>query len=332
MYIPYRKRVRTANSNEYVTNMIEILEEQYCVVGELANPLNIFRVLRTKAVLLNWVENTGLNKRMKMKLIFHKVLGAKIIWVFHNKYPHDATPNKVSTKNMNWLAKHSNTIMLHSKSSRRYIPNFVLNGKKAAYVPHVLYNLHDHNTNMEMLKAKYGIKAEDFVYTIFGRIRPYKNIETGIEAFQKIKAENAKLLIAGAPTDSKYARRIKELCNEDSNIILDLHYLSDAILDALIDLSDVILLTHKDISSMNSGVMIQSFSRGKTVIAPDICMARDLVKYNFFYMYRESLDKTLMKAYENGKDINAHMGEMAREYMYKNNNREIVKKYIYNIL
>lgn len=332
VYIPYCKGGRTVNSNEYISNMIGILEEEYHVEGELSAPLNISRLLSTKAVFLNWVEGAELNKRMRIKLIFYKLFGAKVIWVFHNKYPHDAAVNKVSTGNMNWLAQHSDTIILHSKSSRAYIPNLLRNGKKAVYVPHIVYNVQKKKTDTEILKENYGIGEDDFVFTIFGRIRPYKNIEKGIEVFQNIGVPDVKLLIAGAPADAKYARQIKSLCRENPNIILDLHYLSDAKLDAVIDLSDVILLTHKSVSSMNSGVMIQAFSRGKTVIAPDICMARDLVQYDFFYMYQESLDQVIMKAYNNGKDMNEHMGKMAQKYVFKNNNREVVKKCIRNIL
>lgn len=332
VYIPYRKGVRTANSNEYIFNMIGILEEEYHVAGELSGPPNVFGALKTKAVFLNWVEDVGLNEWMKIKLIFYKIFGSKIIWVFHNKYPHDAAINKVSTSNMNWLARHSNIIMLHSKSSRAYIPDFARNGKKAVYVPHILYNVQKKKTDTKALKEKYGIGEDDFVFTIFGRIRPYKNIENGIEVFKNMRMQNAKLLIAGTPTDIKYARQIKNLCKENNNIILDLRYLSDSKLDTIIDLSDVILLTHKSTSSMNSGVMIQAFSRGKTVIAPDICMARDLVKYDFFYMYRKSLGKAMMRSYKNGKDINKHMGKMAQEYIFKNNNKEVVKKCIQDML
>lgn len=332
VYIPYRKGVRTANSNEYLPKMIEILEEKYDVTGELASPLNFLTMLKTKAVFLNYVEETGLSLGMKAQILMHKVFGAEIIWAFQNKYPHDAIQNKVSTGNMNWLSRYSDKIMLHSRSSRKYIPNALRNGKKAVYVPHILYDSHGVSTGMEILKTKYGIQEEDFVFTIFGVVRPYKKIENGIEAFRKIKAKNAKLLIAGAPVDVRYARKIKAMCKNEQNIILDMNYLSDMKLDIIIDISDVILLPYKNKSSANSGVMIHSFSRGKTVIAPDICMAIDFAPYHFFYMYRNSLEEVMQRAYENGKDYNRHMGLRAKKYIERNNNREVVKRHIYDML
>ncbi len=312
--------------------MIEILDEEYHVEGKLATPININLMLRTKAVFLNWVETSGLNRSRKLQILLYKLFGARIIWVFHNKYPHDTILNKVSTRNINWLARHSNIIMLHSKSSSKYIPDAARNRKKAVYVPHILYGGGKGKPCPFDMREKYKISDEDFVFTIFGTIRPYKKIERGIEAFQKLQMNHAKLIIAGSPEDAEYVKDIERLCEGSKNIILDMHYLSAVKLDGIIDISDVVLLPYQNKSSMNSGVMIQAFSRGKTVIIPNICMARDLAQYHFFYMYQKHLDQVMLKAYENGKDINRHMGEQAKEYIYEHNNKEVVKKYVYRML
>lgn len=329
VYVPYP--VKGAKINEYISNMVRILQDKYSVIGDLAELTDILQMLRTKAVFLNWIE-TGLNRKMKIQLKLYKLLGAKVIWVFHNKYPHDTTQSNEIVGNMEWLARNCSVILIHSKSSRKYIPNAALNIKKAVYLPHILYNSQNDNMDLECVRTKYGILKEDFVFTIFGNIKPYKNIEQGIAAFQKLHLKNAKLLMAGPPADGNYARKIKDLCREDPNIVLDLQYLPNPILDSIIDISDVIVMPYKDGSSMNSGVMIQAFSKGKTVIVPDICMAKDLASNRFFYLYRRSLEKVMLKAYENGKEVNAQMGKMARDYMYKNNNREIVGNRINKIL
>lgn len=333
VYIPYYGNgVRTNNTNEYTFNMVKILKNKYSVTGSLAKPTELLKMLRTKAVFLNWVEATGLSRKMKIQLMLHKLFGAKLIWVFHDKYPHDVDKNSKMTRNMNWLAQYSSAIMLHSKNSRKYVPGSAQNKKKAVFVPHILYESHNETVSTDIIREKYQITEDNFVFTMFGIIRPYKNFERGIEAFQKLNLDNAKLLIVGSPFDLEYAKKIEHLCKEDENIILDMHYISDARLDAIIDISDVILVPYKNESSMNSGVMIQAFSRGTTVIVPDICMARDMAAYKFFYMYRESLDKVMLKAYKNGKVFNRSMGKKAKEYMYQNNNSDIVEMKIDTIL
>ncbi len=334
VYLPYP--VRGNKINAYLTNMVGILQDKYLVTGSLAEPADFLQMLQTKAVFLNWFENLDpLSSRIKLQLMLYKLSGARIIWVFHNKYPHDTNPHKrnAQIRNMQWLAGHSSRILLHSKSSRKYIPNHSRNSKKAYYIPHILYERRNEAADPDTIRKQYHITEDDFVFTIFGVVSPYKNIESGIEAFQKLHLKNAKLLIAGAPSDNAYAEKIKKKCQGNPDILLDLHYIPDTVLDNLITASDVIVMPYHEGSSMNSGVMIQSFSIGKPVITPDICMARDMASEKFMYRYRHSsLEKVMLKAYRNGKQLNRQMGERARAYVCKRNNRELVKKQLYKML
>ena len=43
-------------TNDYVINMIRILEKRYMVTGELAEMIDIPIMIKTKAVILNWVK------------------------------------------------------------------------------------------------------------------------------------------------------------------------------------------------------------------------------------------------------------------------------------
>lgn len=329
VYLPYV--VNTDKVNEYIINMIGILQEKYSVTANLAEPLDILQMLQTRAVFLNWTEQ-HLDHKMKLRLMLYKFWGAHIIWVFHNRYPHGMIQSDTISGNMKWLAGHSNKILLHSRSSTKYIPNRKRNSRKAVYVPHVLYAPQNVNADLETTRSHYGLSGDHFVFAIFGAISPYKNIEAAIAAFQKLCLNDARLLIAGNPTDRRYAEKIIRLCNNNKNIILDLKYISKVMLDNIIDISDVIVMPYENGSSINSGVMIQSFSKGKTVITPDICMARDLASEGFMYLYKCSLEKVMLKAYKNGKLGNKQMGERAKEYMYKNNSRDVVKKHLYHIL
>lgn len=316
--------------NEYTTNMVNILKKKYDVIQDLAEPVDVFQMLRTKAVFLNWVESS-LTLKMKVQLLQYKILGAKIVWVFHNRQPHETTDVAGVSANMVWLADHSNIILLHSKSSKKYIPNLKRNKRKAHYLPHVLYEGKCNKKKLDEVRDTYTIGKDEFVFTIFGLIRPYKNIEGAIEAFKSLDLPYAKLLIAGKPLSSEYAKSVEKLCG-DINIVLDMRYIPNDLLDDIIELSDVIVLPYKESSSMNSGVMIQAFSRGKTVVVPDICMARDMRTEVPFYIYKKNLAKAMKKAYENGKETNKAMGEAARSYVMVHNNPRIVEETLCEIL
>ena len=128
VYIPYP--VKGNRINEYTSNMVKLLKKDYSVLGNLAEPTDIFQMLQTKAVFLNWMEN-GLDKKLKLQLLLHKIFGAKIVWVFHNKQPHEVNEADITQKNVQWLAEISSIIMLHSKCSKKYIPHPKRNGRKA---------------------------------------------------------------------------------------------------------------------------------------------------------------------------------------------------------
>ncbi|MCM1235832.1 MAG: glycosyltransferase [Ruminococcus flavefaciens] len=329
VYIPYM--VKSDRINEYVSNMIKILEEKYQVKGGLAYAANLLQMLRTKAVFLNWVEDE-LDSKMKLQLLLHKMFGVKIIWVFHNKYPHDKEYSDRIVKNMEWLADYSSIIMLLSRNSRRFIPHIKRNARKACYIPHILYDTNNDMKVSNPVRKNYGIGEEDFLFTIFGSVKPYKNIEKAIEVFQNLNLNHAKMLIVGKAADNKYAKKIKGLCMGNEDIILDLQFISSKYLEQIIEASDVIVMPYKDISSMNSGVMIHTFSLGRTVIAPDICMARDFMSERFLYVYKNSLEKAMKKAYTNGRTINHDMGRRAKTYMEQHNNEEFVKQCIYDMI
>lgn len=329
IYIPYP--IRGNKINESQLKIVEILKKKYSVSGNLIIPTNIYEILHIKAIFLNWAEEY-LDNSMKYQLLLYQLFGVKIIWVFHNKLPHDVKASHKIVNNMKWLADKSNIICLFSKNSQFYIPNKKKNQKKSFYIPHIIYQSHINKIDLNSIRKKYGILESDFVFTIFGLIRPYKNIEGGIEAFIKLNLPNSKLIIAGNPVNSQYAKKIKKMGIENKNIIFDLQYLSNLLLDGIIAVSDVIVLPYHNTSSMNSGVMIQAFSNGKTVIAPDICMTRDFKKEKFLYSYRYSLEKVMKTAYKNGKAINEKMGKQAQDYVKKNHSEEIVSHKLFSML
>lgn len=328
-YIPYP--LRENKPNEFLIEVVNILRKRYRVEGELSSWLDIRKMLKTKAIFLNWIEDS-LDKRMKATLLLSQLFGVKIIWTFHNKMPHDTKSKDKATSNMKWLANHCDVIWLLSKSSRRYIPNRERNQNKSIYIPHIMYRSHIEDINLEEIRRKYGIKMKDFVFTIFGQIRPYKNIEKGIKAFKSLGLPNAKLMIVGSPTDVAYAKKIRQLSANNEDIILDMQFISNTLLDGIIGISDVIVIPYENESSMNSGVMIHAFSNGKTVISPNICMARDFSKEHFLYRYNHSLEKVMKKAYANGKEINKKMGEMAEAHMKEKHNEKVVSEALYSML
>lgn len=329
IYLPFP--VKGNRINEYTQNMVNILRQKYSIVANLAEPTNVMQMLRTKAVFLNWVED-DLDSKTKIQIWLHRLFGAKVVWVFHNKYPHDSENNAKIAEDMKWLADQSSIILLHAKSSKKFIPNYSKNYRKAVYVPHILYDNIGDTENLSEIQEKYGVEKTDFVFLIFGSIRPYKNIEMAIAAFNSMKCSDAKLVIAGMPKSQEYANKLIEKAKLNPNIVLDFRFIPEKRLVSLIKMADIVVIPYKDGSSLNSGVMIQAFSLGRTVIAPDMCMTRDFMKQGFLYAYKNNLEKAMRNAMGNSKITNDEMGRRAQQYMEKYHNSQTVGRILINYL
>lgn len=86
----------------------------------------------------------------------------------------------------------------------------------------VLYNgidVDNFNINLDE-REKYGLKKSDIIFLYTGRIVKHKGIRELIEAFNKIKKDNYKLLIVGSigygkNTTSKYLKELKKVSNKN---------------------------------------------------------------------------------------------------------------------
>ena len=98
-----------------------------------------------------------------------------------------------------------------------------------------------------------------------GRIEPYKGIDLLIDAFERLKSRDVKLLIAGSgDIESGLAERIKK----NQRIELVNRYIDDAEMQSFIERADFFVLPYKRASQ--SGVIPMCFAGGKTVIATNV--------------------------------------------------------------
>lgn len=316
--------------NRIIRNMVSILQENYEIVGQMSPSMNPIAMMKTKAIILNWSEQ-NITEEQKKQILRYKEYGTKIIWFFHNRVAHESQNVEKESANMIWLADNSDYIAVLSKTSKKYVPGKKTNLDKVRYVPHITYNSQKSERIMQVLKRKYNIKEDDFVYCIYGGIRPYKNIETAINCFNHICNNKMKLIIAGKPLTKEYGSEIKKIADSNINILTELRNLSEIELDSIIGISDVILLAHTGLSCMNSGVLIKAFCEGKTVVTPEICMVKDIpMQEDFFYRYNQEnvlmLEKQMIKAYSDGKIIVKEKGDKAKRYIYTWNGEDKVRE------
>lgn len=316
-------------NNLFISNMFDMLSEKYDIVGieQVSNDIN--KVKKVRAVILNWIENS-LNDSTKRNLILYKMMGVKVCWVFHNRMPHDCS-KKSEIKNIEWLADFCNYIIVLSEASRDYLPHARRNGRKCVYMPHINY-IDKYPVCKRNIRKEQKIGQKDFVFSFIGALRPYKNIEVVIQAFKELALPKTRLLIAGSEGKKNYVSKLRVLCGEEKNIILDAGFISNGEMEAYLRASDILTLPYNKASSMNSGAMIMAFSYGRTVIVPEIAMAKDIKEEDFLFVYDyadeaeniRQMKEKMFEAYQMGQEGIRSMGEKARLYVAKNNNGEKV--------
>ena len=98
---------------------------------------------------------------------------------------------------------------------------------------------------------------------LFGLLRPYKGIESLIEA---AAGSGVPLLVAGKPVDDAYAARLRGLVDREDDVRLADRHHSDDELVRLIRERDLVVLPYEHM--YNSGALLYALSVGRPVLAP----------------------------------------------------------------
>lgn len=335
---------RHNTNNEYTKKIYSILNSEYEVKSFewfLTHPFS----KNIKAIYLNWFENTIGNDRLfiqkfqyAIKLLvlwFAHIRKIRICYVIHNKTPHSISETsliyrKASKKFIQKALNLSDRIIELCVSTEKYLSEeFSVKdlSVKIRLVPHGNYTKYTCDRN-ELLK-KYGLGKEDFVLAYVGKMDKYKNIDLIIKAFYKADIQGF-LLIVGK-IEPEYEKEIKKTIT-DNRVITDFSYVSDENMSGIMQIADAIVLPY-DKTSINSGIMINSFSNGTTVIGTNIEMLQDyegdLVYGYTYYNKKDHINKIareIKKAETDGKIILDNKGKQLEECVNRNNNWTLVRK------
>ncbi len=100
----------------------------------------------------------------------------------------------------------------------------------------------------------------------FGLIRPYKGVEDLIAAFADLDADGVTLQVSGRPLNPETAAELVRLAGPDSRVGLDLRFLEEYELVALVSSAELVVLPYREM--YNSGSLLAALSLGKPVLVP----------------------------------------------------------------
>ncbi len=315
-----------------------MLELKYSVIDYWSLKEGWYSLGAIRTIYLNWIEKR-LDRTDRALLRKAKLLNINVVWVFHNKIPHDVSNILEMENNICFLIRNSTHIIIHSRNSIEILKGYEknLNINKVCYIPHPNY-IGDYG-------AYRGIKkmpdfGESFVFAFLGQIRPYKNIEVLLAAFKMLKDKyDCSLMLAGMAPSQEYLDRLTQLVKGQNGIYFFNKYVDDMEMERYLDVADIIVTPYALRSSMNSGTMIMAYSCGKTTITPSICMAEDFPD-DLIYKYRyatetehvNQLALQMEQALLNGKEENARRGRQLQEIVKNEYSKEKVERRLLSII
>lgn len=282
-----------SDSNKYIEliqksiHLLDIEINSFDVVFKDRKLLN-----ETEYFIFNWYESLYTTSLIKqtvrlikkyLKLLILVFKGKKIIWVLHNKIPHDSKNTFYPTLLMKYLSKKSYKIIIHSHESKdviRQLNNSDKVAEKIVYIPHPNY-INAYEDGEELKKFD-----DDKLNLLFiGAIKPYKNVDLIIKAVNELSLPNIRLILAGKIENKEYEEYINSLINNNNNIITDFRFIRDNEIQGIIKSADILILPYDIKSSLNSGTILLAFSNKRTVLSPSIGTLKDFKNQEDFFAY-----------------------------------------------
>lgn len=256
-------------ANAYTLRMQEILSA-FGRLEKLRTKSRALQLLKGKPqpldlVVVNWEENALVSDKTRrvsmraagklfLKALAMRLVAHRIAFVRHNHYPHATRPQ--STAFARWLID-----LYESLFDVVFVHSGAELGTRAGharrhYLPHPLYRKLPGVTPQpagESLPARY--------FVAFGRIAPYKNLETLMTSFP----ENETLVVCGEVGNAEYARRLAGI--DRPNLVIRPGYVSEEAAQALVMGAQAVVITHTGTSNIVSGTFFYALSLHRHVFA-----------------------------------------------------------------
>lgn len=313
-------------AKELYNEGIEVIFPNELSKGAFLFPIsrNVFQ-LKTKLIHMHWVEGYSgfssknkLSSRLKLLIFIIDIysvkylLKAKIVWTIHNLYSHECNYRKIEKLGRKIFSKKVDAIICHCKYAKKeFIKEFGALENKIHLIKHGNFNCYENQISKEKAREDLNFESKDFIYLIFGSIRPYKGTINLIESFKKLrKNRNVKLLIVGKPINNQIKRDILNRIKNSPNIKFIFKFITEDQIQVYFKASDIIVYPFKKI--LTSGGIFLAMSFGKPIIAPRLGCIPETIDEKGAFLYNpkkmDGLLNALEKAIEN-RDKLKKMGE-----------------------
>lgn len=203
-----------------------------------------------------------------------RAAGGHLVWTVHNVLPHDTRFPDVDVELRRGVVARADIVHVLSKGTvAAAAPLYAIPPEKVVHLPHPAYlGVYPDDTSGADARRAYGLGADDIVFGLVGRLRPYKGFDDLLDAFESVvaappDARRRRLLIAGQPADDPAIDALLARARAHPDVVVDARPIPAEELSIPLRASDVIVLPYR--SSLNSGALLLALSFGRPVIAAE---------------------------------------------------------------
>jgi glycosyltransferase involved in cell wall biosynthesis len=290
---------------------------------------------KCKILHFHWLhEHTGFNRKNLLKFwvklilflidfyLIRYLLKMKTIWTIHNLYSHESYHPFSERIIKMYFARKVDMIITHCNTAMRIVKQeYNISKSKMAVIPHGHYlNNYENLIAKKEARKKLNLRDTDLIFLCFGRIRPYKEVDELVSAFNQFRGvDDIKLLIVGRPLNNRIKYNLLKLSKENKNIICILKFILDKHIQIYMNASDVVVIPYREILTSGAAILAMSFE--KPIIAPYLGCIIDILDGNGAFLYDSKKLNGLFHA------LNRAIKEKSKLFEMGKNNLKLVKKY-----
>lgn len=311
---PYQKALADSLSKEGVEVSFGTISRLFSVLSSVKNHWkpNILHIHWPHPFLLASSGGKTILKSFSFigELLILKLFGIKVVWTVHNITNLEGKCKYIELFFCKLIARLCGKLIVHCPSAKNEVMNAygMSEDSRVVVIPHGSYiHSYENVISREQARKQLQLHIEDVVFLCFGLIRSYRGVSELVEAFKKLDAPRAKLLIAGKPYNAEIATDILERCHKNETIKTVFKFIPYDKVQIYVNVADVVVYTCNPSffspSQMPGGVIL-AMSFGKPVIAPALGCIPDVLDSEGSFLYDPSEKDGLLKAMQQALDTN----------------------------
>jgi glycosyltransferase involved in cell wall biosynthesis len=324
--------VSKVHPNPYVQLLYEGLStSQHSLAVSIESNFSLSWVLRHRGRVdllhLHWLEllydDPHLSLRMTRALSVlagvaaARLSGIRVVYTVHNLAQHEERHRRLNQSSERFVLRLADAVHVHDQMAAWEVAHQYGRRHSVYIAPHGHYkSWYPNNITRDEARRQLGLSPDAFVFLSLGLIRPYKGLETLLNAFATQDDPRLRLLIAGHVAEPAYMEGISRQAQQDKRVMLHTEYVPDEKVQVYCHAADVFVLPYHRVTT--SGAALLAFSFDLPIVAPDRPPFRALLAHGRGMAYNPDQTDGLAKALREARQTDIERARQAvRAYTHE---------------